>query len=58
SVSSDGIESWTLSGTAGTRIEIRTDGVDSFDSLLRLIAPDGDVLASDDDSGGGLDSAI
>ncbi len=47
---------YTFNGTAGQRISIQMTG--GFDTYVYLIAPDGYVLAQDDDSGGGTNSRI
>ncbi len=43
-------------GAAGQTVTISMTG--GFDTFLNLIGPDGTVVASDDDSGGGTNSRI
>jgi hypothetical protein len=43
---------WRFDGEAGDRVEISMTGLDDFqDTVLELYAPDGRLLAQDDDSG-------
>ncbi|MDX1692063.1 MAG: TPM domain-containing protein, partial [Acidimicrobiia bacterium] len=51
-------ETWTFEAEAGDLVDIRTDGVDGFDTFLRLRSPSGAIVGEDDDGGGGLDSRI
>ncbi|HLH26918.1 MAG TPA: PPC domain-containing protein [Chloroflexota bacterium] len=49
-------DSWTFDGTAGERVAITLDGVNGWDTLLELIAPDGSREDVDDDGGYDLNS--
>jgi hypothetical protein len=51
---------WTFEGTSGQAVSIRAEAAagEQTDPRLHLVGPGGDVLTSDDDSGGGLDSLI
>jgi hypothetical protein len=49
-------DEWTFEGTAGERVAITLDGVDGWDTLLELIAPDGRREDLDDDGGYDLNS--
>jgi hypothetical protein len=49
-------DSWTFDGTAGEQVAITLDGVDGWDTLLELIAPDGSREDVDDDGGYDLNS--
>ncbi len=49
-------DSWTFDGTAGERVAITLDSVNSWDTLLELIAPDGSREDVDDDGGYDLNS--
>lgn len=48
---------YTLAGETGDIVTIRLTSVD-FDSYLQLLDDTGDLLAEDDDGGGGLDAQI
>ena len=50
------VDDWVLTGEAGQTIDIAVvaDDLTFFDPVLEIIAPDGTLLASDDDSGGDL----
>lgn len=54
-VLADGDE-WTFEGTAGQSVTISLSG--DFDTYLELRGPDGQVLITDDDSGGNLQARI
>ncbi len=49
--------SYTFAGRAGDTVTI-TARSNAFDTFLTLLGPDGDILASDDDSAGNLNSQI
>jgi hypothetical protein len=49
-------DSWTFEGTAGERVAVTQDGVRGWDTLLELIAPDGNREDVDDDGGYELNS--
>jgi hypothetical protein len=49
-------DSWTFEGTAGERVAITLDGIRGWDTLLELIAPDGNREDVDDDGGYELNS--
>ena len=42
---------WAFNGSAGQEVTITVQGWDGADPQARLIAPNGEVIASDDDSG-------
>ena len=50
------VDDWVLTGEAGQTIDIAViaDDLTFFDPVLDILAPDGTLLASDDDSGGDL----
>ncbi len=48
---------WTIQGIAGQEVTIDVSSSD-FDTVLDLLNPDGVIVASNDDSGGGTDSHI
>ena len=50
-------EAWTLEGNAGDRVSILLVS-EAFDSYLYLLGPGMDVVLTDDDGGGNLDSQI
>jgi hypothetical protein len=49
---------WTFQGQAGQQVTIRVNGVGDTDPRTKLLDPSGNVLAEDDDGGGGLNSLI
>jgi hypothetical protein len=49
---------WDFEGAAGQTVTISVFGFDSCDPRIKLINPDGIVLAEDDDGGGGSNSLI
>ncbi|MBN2389858.1 MAG: WD40 repeat domain-containing protein [Anaerolineae bacterium] len=50
---------WVFEGHIGQAIQIAMNAESAdFDPYLRLLSPDGSILAKDDDSGGGLDAWI
>ncbi len=49
---------YDLQGNAGQEITITMRGMGGLDAYVGLMTPDGDVLAEDDNSGGGLDAQI
>jgi hypothetical protein len=51
---------WTFQGSAGDLVAIamQADADASLDSYLRLLGPDGEEIAADDDSGGNLNSLV
>lgn len=56
-LSSSSGDRWTFEGSAGTRVTIAVES-DVFDAQLELYGPSGDLLTSDDDSGGNLNPEI
>jgi len=48
---------YTFTGGVGDTVSIDLNS-DDFDPLVRLVAPDGSIVAEDDDSGGGIQSRI
>ena len=51
------VDVYTFNGTSGQQVSITLDSAD-FDTYLYLLAPDGSLLESDDDGGGGTNSQI
>lgn len=51
------VDSWSFAGQAGDRVRIRVPE-SSIDTVARLIGPDGEALAFDDDSGGDANPLI
>ncbi|MFN2511686.1 MAG: Calx-beta domain-containing protein [Pyrinomonadaceae bacterium] len=51
------LDQYTFNGTTGQQVSITLDSVD-FDAYLYLIGPDGSLVSTDDDSGGGTDARI
>ncbi len=49
---------YELQGTAGQEVTIVMRGMGGLDAYVGLMTPDGDVLAEDDNSAGGLDAQI
>lgn len=49
---------WLFSGEAGQQVTIRVNGRGDTDPRAKLIDPNGNVIAEDDDGGSGLDSLI
>jgi hypothetical protein len=49
---------WVFEGTAGQTVTITAAGVNSSDPFIKLIDPSGNVLAEDDDEGGGSSAQI
>jgi SH3-like domain-containing protein len=51
---------WNFEGTAGQRVTIRVEAApgEETDPRATLVGPDGSVLTSDDDGGGGLNAEI
>lgn len=49
---------YLFDGPAGRIARIGLDGRDGMDAALTLYAPDGSLIAADDDSGGGLDALL
>jgi hypothetical protein len=49
---------WQFEGTAGQPVTIRVDGLEDSDPHAKLIDPRGQVIAEDDDSGGGYNALI
>ncbi|MFW5772720.1 MAG: PPC domain-containing protein, partial [Phototrophicaceae bacterium] len=56
-LSDDEGDRWTFAGAQGDVISIALNS-DAFDSFVELLDADGNVIASDDDSGGSLNSLI
>ena len=54
--SPDEVEEWVFNGQAGERVNIVLNS--QFDSYLELYAPDGEFVASNDDSGENLSAAL
>ncbi len=55
----DAQDTWVMEAQAGTIVTIRMDATSGeIDPSLRLFAPDGSLLASDDNSGGGHNALI
>jgi Bacterial pre-peptidase C-terminal domain len=55
----DALDTWVLDAKAGTIITIRMNATSGeVDPSLRLFSPDGSLLASDDNSGGGHNALI
>jgi hypothetical protein len=51
------IQVWVFAGRAGERVVIRVQAAPSeppFDPFVQLLAPDGKIIAADDNGGGGL----
>ena len=57
SVLGDGEEAWTLNAEAGQVVSIDVRST-SFDTYVRLVGPNGQEIAADDDGGAGLDSRV
>ena len=55
----DGVagEGWAFDGVAGQVVSV-TATSDAFDTVVRLLSPDGEVLAVDDDGGPGSNSSL
>lgn len=51
-------ENWTFCATAGQTVTIEVNSIGETDPRVKLIGPDGSVLAEDDDSGGGWNALI
>jgi hypothetical protein len=49
---------WQFEGTAGQSVTIRVNALENSDPQAKLIDPRGQVIAQDDDSGGGYDALI
>lgn len=49
---------WLLVATAGQSFSIRVEGAEGCDPVLKVIGPDGTLLAEDDDSGGGFAALV
>lgn len=49
---------WQFQGTAGQTVTIRVNAIGDTDPRAKLIDPSGNVIAEDDDGGGGYDSLI
>jgi hypothetical protein len=49
---------WQFEGTAGQSVTIRVDGVGDSNPQAKLIDPAGQVIAEDDDGGGGYNALI
>jgi hypothetical protein len=49
---------WTFEGQAGQSVTIRANGQGDTDPRAKLIDPNGNVIAEDDDGGGGWNSLI
>lgn len=49
---------WTFDGTAGQTVTIIVAGVKGSDPFVKLLDPDGVVLAEDDDAGGGSNAQL
>ncbi len=49
---------WTFEGQAGQNVTIRVEGQGETDPRAKLLDPEGNVLAEDDDGGGGLNALI
>lgn len=49
---------WLLIGVTGQSVTVRVDGAGEVDPYLKVIDPAGNVIAEDDDSGGGLSPLI
>ncbi len=49
---------WTFEGQAGQMVTIRVNGQGETDPRAKLLDPNGNVLAEDDDGGGGWNSLI
>ncbi len=49
---------WVFNGTSGQTVTITAIGVGETDPRIKLIDPSGNVIAEDDDSGGGWNSLI
>jgi hypothetical protein len=56
-LSQEGLK-WHYQGQHGTYLTLTVTAVEPVDSRLALYGPDGALLASDDDSGGGLNAEI
>ena len=50
-------EDWTFDGAAGQVVNV-TATSDAFDTVVRLLSPDGEELAVDDDGGPGSNSSL
>jgi hypothetical protein len=51
------VDTWSFVAETGDFISVVVSS-DQFDAYLELFGPDGDLLTSDDDSGGGLNAAL
>ena len=49
---------WIFTGTAGQQVTIRVNGRGDTDPRAKLIDSNGNIIAEDDDGGGGLNSLI
>ncbi len=49
---------WTFDGQAGQAVTIRVNGVGDTDPRAKLLDPNGNVIAEDDDGGGGWNALI
>jgi hypothetical protein len=49
---------WQFEGTAGQSVTIRVNALEGSDPQAKLIDPRGQVIAQDDDGGGGYDALI
>ncbi len=54
----DFVHLYDMEGTAGQEVTVIMRGMGGLDAYVGLMTPDGDVLAEDDNSAGGLDARI
>jgi hypothetical protein len=57
-ITDEEVEEWTFTGEAGDAVTVEMNGITLDDPYLLLFRPDGNIEASDDDSGPGLNALI